>query len=369
MKTFDDIAIRRPALAQSYLSLLQAEQGRPLALFAPRRVGKTFFLDHDLAPEAESAGLLPVYADLWLNQSAPLDAINHALEEKLDELSVPHSRAGQLGKTPVKKVGALGFSLDLGEAPALRDLPEAPALRLDTLIHRLSRVFNGQLLLLLDEVQTLADASNGTALIASLRAVLHKQRERVCAVFTGSSQEALALLVNTAGGPMYQFAQILNFPFLGDEYLDKLIAHFKKVHPGKDIELEALRAVFQKMGYKPALMRDLIKTMSAEGITDPAKGLRCFMRSDAHVAIWSALMNATSPYERGVLELIARGTPIFSKEAILYLSAIPGQKPTLQKTRTAVDRLRKQGILTKSGASASIEDPLFAEYLAELTSK
>ena len=365
MKTFDDIAIRRPALAQSYLSLLQAEPGRPLALFAPRRVGKTFFLDHDLAPEAESVGLLPVYADLWLNQSAPLDAINHALEEKLDELSVPHSRAGQIGQTPVKKVGALGFSLDLGEAPALRDLPEAPALRLDTLIHRLSRVFNGQILLLLDEVQTLAEAADGAALIASLRAVLHKQRKRVCAVFTGSSQEALALLVNTAGGPMYQFAQIINFPFLGDEYLAKLIAHFRKVHPGKDIELEALRAVFQKMGFKPALMRDLIKTMSAEGITDPSLGLRYFMRSEAHVAIWSALLNATSPYERGVLELIARGMPIFSREAIQYLSAIPGQKPTLQKTRTAVDRLRKQGILTKSGASASIEDHLFAEYLLE----
>ncbi len=60
MKTFDEIEVRRPSLAQSYLALLDAQPGRPLALFAPRRVGKTFFLDHDLAPRATEAGILPV---------------------------------------------------------------------------------------------------------------------------------------------------------------------------------------------------------------------------------------------------------------------------------------------------------------------
>jgi hypothetical protein len=43
MKTFDDIEVRRPELAESYLSLIQAQPGRPLAMFAPRRVGKTYF--------------------------------------------------------------------------------------------------------------------------------------------------------------------------------------------------------------------------------------------------------------------------------------------------------------------------------------
>ena len=50
--TFDDIEVLRPRLAKSYLELLEAQPGRPLAMFAPRRVGKTFFLDHDLAPAA-----------------------------------------------------------------------------------------------------------------------------------------------------------------------------------------------------------------------------------------------------------------------------------------------------------------------------
>ena len=66
MKTFDELEVRRPALARSYLALLEAQPGRPLTLFAPRRVGKTFFLDHDMAPEARAVGMLLVYVDLWL---------------------------------------------------------------------------------------------------------------------------------------------------------------------------------------------------------------------------------------------------------------------------------------------------------------
>ena len=105
MDTFDAIEVRRPALAASYLQLLAAQPGRPIALFAPRRVGKTFFLDHDLAPAARKAGLLPVYADVWLHRAAPLDAINHALEEALDDATVPAGRIGRIAQTPVKKVG------------------------------------------------------------------------------------------------------------------------------------------------------------------------------------------------------------------------------------------------------------------------
>jgi hypothetical protein len=87
--SFDAIEIHRPELAWNYLGLLAAQPGRPLALFAPRRVGKTFFLDHDLAPAAEQSGILPVYADLWLYRSDPLDALNHTLEESLPRRSLP----------------------------------------------------------------------------------------------------------------------------------------------------------------------------------------------------------------------------------------------------------------------------------------
>lgn len=91
------------------------QPGRPIAVFAPRRGGKTILLDHDLTPVAERLRWLPVYADVWLQRVSPLDAINHALEEALDDAVTPTSRVGKIARARVKKMGAAGISLELGD--------------------------------------------------------------------------------------------------------------------------------------------------------------------------------------------------------------------------------------------------------------
>jgi uncharacterized protein len=364
MPSFDDIEIRRPAIAASYLALLAAQPGRPLALFAPRRVGKTRFLDHDLAPAARAAGLLPVYADLWLHKSAPLEAVNHALEEALDDLQAPASRIGKIAQTPVQRVTVLGSSVDLGPAPARRPLPDAPALRLDALVTRLAREHKGAVLLMLDEVQTLGEVANGSDLLGSLRAVLHKRRKEVSAVFTGSSQEGLARLMNTAGAPMYQFAQMLDFPALDDRFLRLLAGHYRKVHPTRKLELAPLREGFQRIGFKPGLMRDIVKAMSAEGITDVGQGITHYMRSDQQTALWRALLGSVDVFDQAVLTTIARGQAPMSQATLQALAAIPGARPTIAKVRASIEKLKRQGLLTRGASGSSIDDPLFAEFLA-----
>jgi hypothetical protein len=366
MKTFDEIEVRRPSLAQGYLTLLEAQPGRPLALFAPRRVGKTFFLDHDLAPAAKKAGKLPVYADLWLYKSAPLEAVNHALEEALDRLIVPSSSAEKTAKTPVTGIGVLGASLRLGEAPQRRALPEAPALRLDALVSRLAEQHKGQILLMLDEVQALVDGESRVETIAALRAVLHNRRADVCAVFTGSSQEGLAQLLNKAGAPMYQFAQVMDFPFLSDEFLQMLATHFQKVHTGKTLELSELREGFKRLGFRPALMRDVVKAMSAEGLTNVKLGIDRYRISDPQAAAWKALLGSVEAFDRGVLVAIAKGLPPLSKATLKALETIPGAKPTTSKVRASIEKLKRNGILSKGTGSATVEDPLFTEFLQQL---
>jgi hypothetical protein len=62
MKTLDSIEVRRPALAKSYLGLINAQPGRPRAMFAPRRVGKTYFLDHAGAGDGGDEGQPVTYS-------------------------------------------------------------------------------------------------------------------------------------------------------------------------------------------------------------------------------------------------------------------------------------------------------------------
>lgn len=367
MATFDDITIRRAELADAYLAALKAQPGRPIALFAPRRVGKTHFLDGDLTPAATKAGMLPVYADLWLNRKAPLAAINHALEEAFDDATVPNSAAGKAAKTTIKKVGILGNSMDFGEAPSRRPLPTDPGLRFDSLITRLASASEKAIVLMLDEVQSLAQSTDAEDVMGTVRAVLQKHKKLVFAVFTGSSQEELGAMMAVVGAPMYQFAQLQTFPNLGTDYLELLAAHYREVHPSKNLELGALERIFAHLGWKPALMKDLVKAMSADGITDVDQGLKLYLADQRNVAAWQGMFDRLLPLEQAVAVLVAHGIAPMAKTTIDALAKEPGLASTQPKVRSAVDRLRKGQVLAKPehGGSFHLEDQLFADYLAQ----
>jgi hypothetical protein len=362
VETFDDIEIHRPELARSYLHLLGAQPQRPIALFAPRRVGKTFFLDYDLTPLARKAGFVTVYADLWLHKSAPLEAINHALEEALDDVTAPTNAVAKVAKASIRKVGGFEF----GDEPKLRPLPTQPELRLDSLVGRLANASDKRVLLMLDEIQALSDLPNGESIVATLRAVLQKRKRQVSAVFTGSSQEALAAMVAAAGGPMYQFAQLLDFPVLGEKYLKLLADHFAKVHKGKRLDVAQLQRVFEWIGFKPALLKDLVKSMSADGIVDIDFALQRMMNDDKQVAGWRGLLAGLKPIERAVVAQVAHGKSPLGQDTLKALRGIAGLKPTPSRVRTALESLKRAGILARRGGSYVIEDRLFGQYLASV---
>lgn len=52
--SFDTLQVARRPLARAYLQMLAATPGRPVALFARRRVGKTHFLLTDLLTPVET---------------------------------------------------------------------------------------------------------------------------------------------------------------------------------------------------------------------------------------------------------------------------------------------------------------------------
>jgi uncharacterized protein len=217
---------------------------------------------------------------------------------------------------------------------------------------------------MLDEAQALADGLDSQALAGSLRAVLHKRRAQVFAVLTGSSPDALAQLLATAGAPMYHFAQVLNFPPLGDEYLKALAERFAQVHRGRKPLLDDLRALFERLGHKPALLRDVVKGMSAEGLVDVERGFQMYLADERHVAGWRALIDTLQPLERALAGAVARAWPPLGQETRERLGQVLGVSgvPTVGKVRSALERLRKLGVLTRSGAPV-VEDPFLQAWL------
>lgn len=152
--------------------------------------------------------------------------------------------------------------------------------------------------------------------------MLHKRRAQVYAVLTGSSPDALAALLASTGAPMYHFAQVLNFPPLGDEFLLALQAQYARVHKGRKPPLEGLHALFERLGHKPALLRDVVKRMSAEGL-DAEQGFARYLADEQHAAGWRALIDTLQPLERGIASVVALGLPPLGQETRELLGGAP----------------------------------------------
>src|SRR6185312_14010498 len=65
----------RPLLAQKYLKTFRVGLLSAQALFAPRRMGKSEFLEQDLIPAARKTGLLTAYLNLWDAREHPRGAL------------------------------------------------------------------------------------------------------------------------------------------------------------------------------------------------------------------------------------------------------------------------------------------------------
>ena len=68
-------SFHRPELARSVCDSLQGhglkDARSGLFLAAPRRVGKSTFLQEDVVPEAVARGWATIYVDLWKNKQTP----------------------------------------------------------------------------------------------------------------------------------------------------------------------------------------------------------------------------------------------------------------------------------------------------------
>ncbi|MEF9944217.1 MAG: ATP-binding protein, partial [Burkholderiaceae bacterium] len=98
------IAFPRHALAQELMTALQGkallgDSHNGLFLAAPRRTGKSTFLQGDLRPALQAAGVVVVYVDLWADARRDpggliAEAIARALEPQLGLVTRAARKAG-----------------------------------------------------------------------------------------------------------------------------------------------------------------------------------------------------------------------------------------------------------------------------------
>jgi hypothetical protein len=360
----------RTELAKVYIDSLEMGLVSARALFAPRRHGKTEFLNLDITPMAVNRGYEVAYVNLWDNQERPVGALIKALQAPQKKSSV----LARLTKGSTKNVKSMkvgGKIAALGEASAeiAWDKPGAPTAELFDLHNELKSAANKKrtTLLLIDEAHVLADAKH-ESLAASLRAGLDIRKDAIKVIFTGSSEAALRRMFSQVKQPFYNWAPIEPFPLLGRDFVEHQVATFNAVSKFQLPATQGLR-VFKALHGVPEYFRRFLDEL----ITHPYEGL------DAVVERTQAKIHDAQNYpkkwdllkaiDRIILEIAATSQiALHSLETRTRIGEALGLGEPVDNSavQNAIRRLMGNQILVRvEHGSYRFEDTHFAEWMAD----
>ncbi len=377
---------QRALLAQSLARNVAGESfvdySSGLFLAAPRRTGKSTFLNNDFIPECERRGWLAVYVDLWADRDTdPAELISGAIGTALGLFENSLSKAAK--KAGIEKISllrTLSWDFSKPRLPAGTTLAKA--------LEVLHNVAGKMIVLIIDEAQHALNSESGLNAMFALKAARdHLNRGRgpdgVRLVFTGSSRDKLANLMLKSKQPFFG-ANITAFPLLGHDFVEFVTDLWnQRLAATNQFNVEDLEYAFQLVGRRPEMLNQLLTEVSVG--RGEASNLGELLRTGAlnhQAGIWSdyeSACNDLSTLQRAVLNVIAERTiskqPFapFSEQTFAQVNrklelahANPNAStPNVQK---ALDALRDKELVWKANRGEyALEDSAMAEWLTRTT--
>ncbi len=357
----------RPQLAQQYLQTFDVGLICARGLFAPRRMGKSEFLEQDLIPAATAKGYRTAYVNLWDAREMPHQALTAALARTLEPSGL--AALARRVKRSLKKVKA---SAKMGriEGSLEAELTQDPKLA-GPLMSEVLREFDGpreRLLLLLDEAQVLA-ASAHTELAHALRAALDTRKANVKVIFAGSSEGALRRMFARPTEPFYRWAPIEPFELLGEEFVRALVARVNRLSRFALHPAEALEA-FEALKRTPEFFRRYLDRYLNHADLGSKAALEATRSQVFSSAAFGELWGRLLPTDRMVLKLLAEGVAdLHSRSARERLGHALGRpKPVgLNTPAHALRRLQRAELVVRlePGRYQFLDDALL-EWVRQL---
>lgn len=327
--------------------VLFSDASNGLFLAAPRRTGKSTFLQADLLPELTSRGVVVVYVDLWADQKNDpgdliADAIAQALRKRLGVVAKTAKAAG------LDSVQIGGLKIDLSKIGRHDGITLTDALR------ALHETAKAPVALIIDEAQhSLTSEAGENTMIAlkSARDQLNRPDDpKLLLVMSGSDRDKLLRLVNTNASPFYG-SKIERMPELGADFIAHIAERIVQQRPELGpIDLAALLQAFELFGSRPQFFIDALgkvlhplavqdgrfeKAMHTQAL-DSQKTDEVQMQSD---------YLALKPLEQAVLwRMLERGARFrpYDAEALRFYKNTAGHSATPAQVQKALENLRNQ---------------------------
>lgn len=340
--------------ALQFLHLLADGPGNPLVFATAPGIGRTTFLQHDMADAAKALGWSPAY---W--------PCRDALE----------------GPAAYFAAAAKEIAIATGVAASTLEEPENPLLRLSYWLRRATEAAGpGRILLLVDDLQVLMAHPQGIDVLSALRSAMtvlggHK----ITGIFSTQAPSGAPSAIDGAKAPFLGFALRVPFPhpqppffqhlstrFLAlasDDLRKRVLLRYEDLLPAYLSELSAA------FGHRPgALIATLEQALASAnddlGAIAMQQRSRSLLDNEQSRALWSAC----KPLERAVLKRIALHEPIFTKDALRGYprrGRTPKSKTQLGSVQHALRALVSNGTVIKAAGRGAyrVADTGFAEFL------
>ena len=362
----------RDELAQRYFDQFDSRLTHAAIIFGPRRTGKTEFLLKDLGPLAQANGWKVAYASLWQARLSPLGVVLHALANANRRGSLT-DRAAALAQATRPKV-KLGAGAPGGSAKAeveldLSDLRGPPSqdalLHLDDLIERFAPA-SRRALLLIDEAQELAANEANQPFVAALRTSLDKRKDRLTALFTGSSQEGLRRMFSKRDAPFFHFGAHSDWPPFDDGFVDHMVATFAKIVRAKLDKSECAKA-FRALDRNPFFFRKMLEILAFDPHRDVAAALAIVRERAAEDLRYPDVWRGLSPLQRAVAFRLAQAPDKpFARQSLAQIGrGLDLGAPSRTQALAAIRFLLRAEIVSRTHERGGyvFDDPEFARWI------
>jgi len=368
----------RKALAADLADALQGKtlfNDAPSGLFlaAPRRTGKSTFLQADLLPELERRGVVVVYVDLWSDQKRdPGSLIAEVVGRALIKHLGPVAKAAKAGGLDSISVG--GIKIDTSKIGKIDGATLADALRA---LHEYSKK---TVALIVDEAQhalTSLEGENAMAALKSARDQLNRPGlVNLMLVMSGSDRDKLLRLVNTNAAPFYG-SHIQRMPELGADFIAHIAVLIARERPELGaIDQTQLQDAFVLFGQRPqffidALGQVLSPLSSHRGRFEVTLLAQAQQRQQDDETQMESDYLALKPLEQAVLwRMLDLGTRFrpYDADALLFYSEKTGDKVNVAKAQKALESLRahQPSLVWKSARSEyTVEDAAMPRWFAQ----
>ena len=343
---------RRPEMARQLADELLGKHllsDAPNGLFlaAPRRTGKSNFLQFELKPELEARGCLVVYVDFWSQPDRdPVELLAETLTYEVQKTAGLAKRlAAALSSL---KVGTVAVELDLSKLGRPQGHSIAHVLWL------LGTAANRKIVVILDEAQHTLTTKAGDAAMFALKSARDQLNtpdgHQLLLVFSGSDRDKLLRLVNSGRAPFYG-STIRHLPELDRGFAIQQAEAMGKVYEWlAPVNVDALFEAFQIVGRRPQFFREVVDavvkrpaTNAAQAQADILHGAREFQRNEARERL--QLYLGLHPLEQFVLwRMLEQGASFrpYDADAKDFYGKLLGEDVSTQRVQAAIKSLRER---------------------------